>query len=351
MTPKAPIVNYLRTHMKDGNEGGIFLIVLSGNEGAREPTGRAWRRRHAVQQVQSREKTAATIAAFYFNARGAPLERTPLGFSRSLLHQIISQDRGIRLEFLKLYSDRQKAALNPDVIRTVAVAVGRGYTHKTMPKMVSCLISHGAKLNRCDPQDNNSPFMVALKSGHAHLAKLLRDAGADVDICNNSGECGLHIILDLKGKSQSQEMWTRDITVQYEKLFDNLVTGGARLDVCLALLRSGSGIYHRDRYGRTALHIAARCSAVSTVRLLIAHGFDANDVDKHGQNALHRAAERAVLSKELVGVLLDANCSPYARDRNERTPWEETALQFSTRVDQEGLLMLQAGQLRLWRST
>lgn len=289
------------------------------------------------------------------------------------------------------------------------VAVGRGYRHKTIPKMVSCLIAHGAKLNRCDPQ-NNSPFMVALKSGHPHLAKLLRDAGADVDVCNNSGECGLHIILDLKGKSQSREMWTTDIKAPYEELFHNLVTGGVRVDakafagstplhyaayfgdvravellikygaevnvesetgsplttaaqstsptapdVCLVLLRSGSNIYYRDRYGRTALHIAARCSTVSTVRMLITHGFDVNDVDKHGQNALHRAAERAVLSKELIGVLLDANCSPYARDINERTPWE-TALQFSTHVDQEGLIMLQAGQLRkaptweLWRS-
>jgi ankyrin repeat protein len=286
------------------------------------------------------------------------------------------------------------------------VAVRRGFPHKTIPKMVSSLLEHGARVDRCDMQ-NNSPFMVALRSGNPHLAKILRDAGANADIVNDSGECALHIILDLKAKSRPtnvslsvQDMSTKEIADQYQRLFDDLVTTGARLDatafagstplhyaaqigdydavellltygadvnaedetgsplcsaaqstsasahdVCFILLENGASTAYKDRHGRTPLHIAARCSTTATVKILLDYGFSVHDADANGQTPLHRAAERLNPSTELIGALLDAGGSPHRKDAHGRTP-VETALEFFSYIDPEGMLMLQAGQPR-----
>lgn len=86
------------------------LLWIKGKPGA----GKSTIMKNAVYRTESKERPHSTVAAFYFNARGSPLERNPLGLFRSILHQICLQDSKVFAEFLQLYIERQKAALNAD---------------------------------------------------------------------------------------------------------------------------------------------------------------------------------------------------------------------------------------------
>jgi hypothetical protein len=47
------------------------------------------------------------IAAYFFNARGGPLEKTPLGMLRSIVYQFIKQDDALLEQFLTKFRDKQ----------------------------------------------------------------------------------------------------------------------------------------------------------------------------------------------------------------------------------------------------
>jgi hypothetical protein len=48
------------------------------------------------------------IAAYFFNARGSELEKTPLGMFRSLLYQLLDQDPHLCERFIPMYLDKRK---------------------------------------------------------------------------------------------------------------------------------------------------------------------------------------------------------------------------------------------------
>jgi ankyrin repeat protein len=82
------------------------LLWVKGKPGS----GKSTLMKHAVDWMEKIEGSHATVASFYFNARGADLEKATLGLFRSILHQICVQDRTVRAEFLDLYKSRSRRA-------------------------------------------------------------------------------------------------------------------------------------------------------------------------------------------------------------------------------------------------
>ncbi|KAK6088470.1 ankyrin repeat-containing protein [Seiridium cupressi] len=99
---------YSRDNIKDDHG----LLWLKGKPGS----GKSTLMKDAFVRIQQTELSLATVAGFFFNARGSVLERTPLGLFRSLLYQICHQDRAVLAEFLKLYLDRQKANISGEEV-------------------------------------------------------------------------------------------------------------------------------------------------------------------------------------------------------------------------------------------
>ena len=94
---------YSRTNV-DVDRG---LLWVKGKPGS----GTSTLMKHSVVWALQTQHNDATVAAFYFNARGDVLERTHIGLFQSILHQICLQDEATRPAFLKLYQERQRKAI------------------------------------------------------------------------------------------------------------------------------------------------------------------------------------------------------------------------------------------------
>ena len=64
--------------------------------------------KHTLLCCQETLKDHVIIAAYFFNARGNKLEKTPLGMLRSLLYQLLDQDPHLCKRFIPMYLDKQK---------------------------------------------------------------------------------------------------------------------------------------------------------------------------------------------------------------------------------------------------
>ena len=89
-----------------------------------------------------------------------------------------------------------------------------------------------------------------------------------------------------------------------------------------ALLAKGASPNVPDRDGRTAVHGAARISAVATMRALLKAGGNPNRRDKDGNTPLHLASAAAWVNGYLatIRLLLEADADPGIANGQGRTP-------------------------------
>jgi len=84
----------------------LGLLWIKSKPGA----GKSTLMKRALQYTESRFSSERyAILGFFFNARGSALERTPLGLLRSLLHQLLRQDRSLLQEFLPKFREKRMA--------------------------------------------------------------------------------------------------------------------------------------------------------------------------------------------------------------------------------------------------
>jgi hypothetical protein len=79
------------------------ILWIKGKPGA----GKSTLMKHTLLYCQDTLKDHV-IAAYFFNARGNKLEKTPLGMLRSLLYQLLDQDRLLCKHFIPMFFDKQK---------------------------------------------------------------------------------------------------------------------------------------------------------------------------------------------------------------------------------------------------
>ncbi|XP_057982174.1 uncharacterized protein LOC131167386 [Malania oleifera] len=162
-----------------------------------------------------------------------------------------------------------------------------------------------------DYQDESgfSPVMVAALAGHVEAFRVLVYAGADVKLCNKSGDTAITL---------SQSNQNRD---QFEKVM-----------LEFALERG-----NRNAGGFYALHCAARRGDLAAVRLLTSKGYDVNVCDGNGYTPLMLAA------REGHGLVCELLIS-YGAHCNIKNSKGETALSLarmnsSIRNDAENVIL------------
>ena len=176
--------------------------------------------------------------------------------------------------------------------------------------MAELLIQHGADVNAKDASGNTPLYYAILYIDDSDFINLLIANGADVNTKNRGGETPLHI----------EAQATRMVFVTQAGRME-LATQAGRTEVAKLLLEAGANINCRDDRGQTPLHrmLDNRVSGSSIyppskdmVELLLVKGADVHLKDKDGRTPLHLAAESA--DADIVELLLDKGAEVNAKD-------------------------------------
>jgi hypothetical protein len=93
------VSRYRDWHTRQAAENFHGMLWIKGKPGA----GKSTLMKEALLRSKRTLIQDKNIAGFFFNARGSRMERTPLGFFRAILHELLQEDRELMAKFLKLY--------------------------------------------------------------------------------------------------------------------------------------------------------------------------------------------------------------------------------------------------------
>jgi ankyrin repeat protein len=130
----------------------------------------------------------------------------------------------------------------------------------------------------------------ATMNNHTELAKMLIDAGADLNAKDKSEETSLH----------------KAISYNLPEIVKMLIDAGADVNA-------------ENFAKQTPLHLAADENSIQIAKMLIDAEADLNAEDKDKQTPLHYAV--TYYEKAIVKILIDAGAKLDVQDKWERTPW------------------------------
>lgn len=87
------------------------LLWIRGNPGVGKSTLMKYALRECIQEAA--RQTDVLIASFFFHGRGSPLQKSPLGMFRSLLHQVLEQDTQSCIELTSIFKNKCNKQDNP----------------------------------------------------------------------------------------------------------------------------------------------------------------------------------------------------------------------------------------------
>lgn len=205
---------------------------------------------------------------------------------------------------------------NPDVEHYVTVgSIGIGYARPLNPLVnavydedleeVKARIIMGAKINVRDKgRDGMSPLHAAIEMGNVEIAEYLLVHGAKTNIRDSFKRTPV-MLLDDDDENASE-------------LLGLLIRFGAKLTLA-------------DKEKNTVLHhLAESLDNASLVKEMIAHGANANAVNKEGKTALMIAVEEANL--DTVEALLQSGVDANIRDRSGKTALDYAASELTRSI-------------------
>ncbi len=169
------------------------------------------------------------------------------------------------------------------------------------------LLDAGADINIVDP-DRHTALILALSNGHFDVAGLLIERGADVNMEDKVGQTALYAAVDAHTPPASNRPAPRetDDTLSSLDVIRMLLARGARVDAALRaqvpyrtkLDRGGDGVLG---IGTTPLIRAGKSADVPVIRLLLEKGANAKAATRNGVTAVMMAANVNRAEADMTG--------------------------------------------------
>ncbi|KAI4519021.1 ankyrin, partial [Schizophyllum commune Loenen D] len=147
---------------------------------------------------------------------------------------------------------------------------------------------------------------------HLRLARVLLDAGANIDSRTNSGSTPLHYAAQGRHLDVVRELINRGADVHARRIKDGSIP--LHLAVAEPSLRADA----RGSERATPSHFVALEKLREVIRMLIEHGADPNTRDNQGFTLLHTAVYCG--QEDLIDLLLRAGAVGDARNIRGMTP-------------------------------
>jgi ankyrin repeat protein len=189
---------------------------------------------------------------------------------------------------------------------------------------------------------DRSPLVAALHNGHFHVAELLRQHGAALELMSYDNRTllvdgqvdAVQWLLEHGANvnaRQNNDQTSTGEAVQMLRWPDGLVyatndLGGSPLHLASAcdhfktmhlLIQHGADVSARDNLNLTPLHLASRWGGTESVQLLIQHRGDVNAQDEDGSTPLHQASSTGVA--ESIQLLIRHGADVKARNKGNAT--------------------------------
>jgi len=178
------------------------------------------------------------------------------------------------------------------------------------PQVIKLLLAHGADAD-IQSKSGSTPLIRALLANNHIAVKMLVDASKNLEHCDTKGTTALLACL------QAPRDWGQQ-TVMMETLikggcnvnFQNssgatplmVASGMGRRDLAQLLIDAGADINHRDKKGKSCVHVA---TGVTTLLFLINRGADVTLADNKGETPLSRACHTGHIG--LIRLLLGSD--------------------------------------------
>jgi ankyrin repeat protein len=188
---------------------------------------------------------------------------------------------------------------------------------------VAALVKRGAALEARDPYGRTALVLCARERGGVATARILLDAGADVNAPDKFDETAVGLAA-WRGKSEMIELFLeRGATLPSpgekwgEMVF--LAASKGMSDLFSRLTRETRKLADIDEFKATLLHEAARGGAVKIVDALLQMGFSPSATASYGWTPLHYAALDG--RTEAAQKLIEHGAQLNARTRGGQSPW------------------------------
>lgn len=193
--------------------------------------------------------------------------------------------------------------------------------HYGRKEMVELLLMHGANVNR---KLSYTPLHGACQRNQPTIAKILIDAGADINAKDSRGRTPLHVSCETKAASIAELLIESgaDINAGDGSGSTPLHTACGHQDTTivklLLLFQADIDIDARNSRDVTPLHVACKQMDGTNAQLLIHAGADVNLRDKDDQSPLHFACYHP--ESTVAELLVSADAEINARNVFDATP-------------------------------
>jgi ankyrin repeat protein len=192
-----------------------------------------------------------------------------------------------------------------------------------LPSLVKFLVTEFTPdLNARCFFDAVTPLHLASRDGHAEVARVLLEHGADVDAGDKSNRTPLRRALNRKQVEVAQVLIKNNayIGVQGEDRWTPLhwASEHRQVELAQALLEYGADMNARDLYGWSPCRCALYQRHVEVVRVFVQHTSSARLQNKRESTQLHEVSEDGHV--DFARMLLKCGADASARDENNVTP-------------------------------